>query len=122
MMPERICTPDGIVYGMRYPREGVPVARVEIKECPPQKPKADRADIRIIQNVFTVVPFRYEIIPNRGQINRNRDDGNKTRKVVCELICRSHFHPSHFHSVLPKYIFIPVPCVTIYRRLHSQDR
>src|SRR5512147_1974613 len=94
MMPERICTPDGIVYGMRYPCEGMPVAGVEIKECPPQKPKTDRADIRIIQNVFTVVPFRYETVLKRGQINRKRDKSGKSRNEVFNVPLLLH-HDLH---------------------------
>jgi hypothetical protein len=72
----------------------MPVAGVKIKEGPFQKGQVDRANVWIVQNVFTVVPFRYETIPKRGQINRKRDDGNETREEVFNVPLLLH-HDLH---------------------------
>jgi hypothetical protein len=34
MMPKRVQSPDGIIYGVRYPCQGMPVACMEIGKCP----------------------------------------------------------------------------------------
>jgi hypothetical protein len=45
MMPDRICPPDGIVYGMGYPGKRMPVAGIEIKEGKPEESDIERANI-----------------------------------------------------------------------------
>src|SRR5512143_561025 len=106
MMPEGIYTPDGIVYGMRYPSEGMPVAGVKIKESPPQKRQVDRANIWIIQNVFTVVPFCNETILESSEIHCKSDYGNETGKIVSKVSLFLH-HDLHVATARNQVLAYP---------------
>jgi hypothetical protein len=55
-MAQGIQSPEGIVYGVRKPGEGMPVRGMECCEHPPHRLRPERLDIRIFVHIPVIIP------------------------------------------------------------------
>jgi hypothetical protein len=68
MMPQGIRSPERIIHGMGYPGKGVPVACMEIKECPSEKSQIHGANSYILSYVCIIIPHSNEFIAKGREI------------------------------------------------------
>ena len=81
MVAHGVQSPDRVIQGVGYPREGVPVGRVKREKGPPEKTWIDRPDERILKNVETVIPID-KVIPESREIDEKSEKGNSSGKTI----------------------------------------
>ena len=103
MVPKGIQTPDGIIQGMGYPGQRVPVACMEIKKGPPEKSRIQRAYTKILINIKIVVPLN-ELILKGAEIDNKCYDGNCSCKIEFKMLpyhLAEAFSPRYERSLTP---------------------
>ena len=89
MMAYWIQPPDGIIKGMGYPCQRVPVAGVEIKKGPFEKSEVKRVDVGVINDVSSVIPSD-KIVPEGRGIDEKGQEGNRRGKTIFDFCCSCH--------------------------------
>ncbi len=80
MMPPGVQPPEGVVEGVGDPGERVPVAYMELKEGPSKKPRVERADIQVLEDIEIIIPV-HELISKGRDIDNERYQGYRSRKT-----------------------------------------